>query len=72
MEGTLPHALLRIDTPLPGIATPIVYSMDDRVMTSLGIYLYGDDAPAVAAREDPAWQAWMQHRFPQPETKETT
>ena len=72
VEGTLPHALLRIDTPLPGIATPIVYTMDDRVMTSLGIYLYGDDAPAVAAREDPAWQAWMQRRFPQPETKETT
>ena len=72
VEGTLPHALLRIDAPLPGIATPIVYTMDDRVMTSLGIYLYGDDAPAVAAREEPAWQAWMQRRFPPPETKETT
>ena len=32
----------------------------------------GDDAPAVAAREDPAWQAWMKRRFPRPETKETT
>ena len=72
VEGTLPHALLRIDDPLPGIAAPIVYTMDDRVMTSLGIYLYGDDAPAVAAREDPAWQAWMKRRFPAPETKETT
>ena len=72
VEGTLPHALLRIDAPLPGIATPIVYTMDDRVMTSLGIYLYGDDAPAVAAREDSAWQAWMKRRFPPPETKETT
>ena len=72
VEGTLPHALLRIDDPLPGIATPIVYTMGDQVMTSLGIYLYGDDAPAVAAREDPAWQAWMKRRFPPSETKETT
>ena len=72
VEGALPHALLRVDTPLPGIAAPIVYTMDDRVMTSLGICLYGDDAPAVAAREDPAWQAWMKRRFPPPETKETT
>ena len=72
VEGTLPHALLRIDNPLPGIATPIVYTMDDQVMTSLGIYLYGDAAPAVAAREEPAWQAWMKRRFPPPETKDTT
>jgi hypothetical protein len=71
-KGRQPHALLRLDDPLPGIAAPIVYTMDDRVMTSLGIYLYGDDAPAVAAREDPAWQAWMKRRFPAPETKETT
>ena len=72
VAGTLPHALLRIDDPLPGIATPIVYTMDDQVMTSLGIYLYGDAAPAVAAREEPAWQAWMKRRFPPPETKDTT
>jgi len=71
VEGTQPHALLRIDAPLPGIAAPIVYPLDDRVLTSLGIYLYGDDAPAVAAREEPAWQAWMKRRIPPPETTET-
>ena len=69
VEGA--HALLRIHDPLPGIATPIVYTMNDQVMTSLGIYLYGDAAPAVAARDEPAWQAWMKRRFPPPETKET-
>ena len=63
VERPLPHALLRIDDPLPGIAAPIVYTMDDRVMTSLGIYLYGDDAPAIAARDEPLWQAWLNELF---------
>ena len=46
--------------------------MDDQVMTSFGIYLYGDAAASVAAREEPAWQAWMTQRFPAPLKKETT
>jgi hypothetical protein len=34
------------------------------VYTSLHAYLYGDQAPEVAAREAPAWRAWMAERFP--------
>ena len=49
--------------------TPTVYTMDDQVMTSFGIHLYGDAAATVAAREEPAWQAWMKRRFPAPETE---
>lgn len=72
VEGRSPHALLRLDHPLPGIAAPTVYTMDDQVMTSFGIHLYGDAAATVAAREAPAWQAWMKRRFPAPEQRDTT
>lgn len=28
------------------------------------LYLYGDEATPLAAREEPRWQAWMTERFP--------
>ena len=72
VEGAAPHILLRLGDLLLGIAAPAVYTVDDQVMTSFGIYLYGDAASAVAAREEPAWQAWITQRFPAPEKKDTT
>ena len=55
---------LRVDEPSAGIAMVGVYTWDERVNTSFHAYLFGDEAPAVAAREEAAWQAWMDARFP--------
>jgi uncharacterized protein YndB with AHSA1/START domain len=59
-------ALLRLDTPGPGIAALGTIEFGDTVMASLTVYLYGDDAPAIVARETPVWQAWMQECFAMP------
>ncbi len=62
-EGPLPYAILRLDDPGPGIGSVTVFPFENQVLASVGIYLYGDDAPAIAARDDPAWQEWMKERF---------
>jgi uncharacterized protein YndB with AHSA1/START domain len=58
--------LLTVDDPAPGVASAFTYGMndDDAISTVVHLYLFGDDATAVAAREEPAWQAWMRERFP--------
>jgi hypothetical protein len=40
------------------------FSYQDRTYTTLHAYLFGDDAPAIAAREEPLWRAWMDEHFP--------
>ena len=62
-EGRQPHALLRLDDPLPGIAAPSAFAAGDQVMITLGIYLYGDGAAEAAARDEPLWQAWLNELF---------
>lgn len=59
-------ALLRLDTPGPGIAALGTISFGDTVMVSLTFYCYGDQAADIEARETPLWQAWLQERFPMP------
>jgi len=58
--------LLTVDEPAPAVASAFTYGMndDDAISTVVHLYLFGDDASAVAAREEPAWQAWMRERFP--------
>jgi uncharacterized protein YndB with AHSA1/START domain len=56
--------LLRLDEPAPGIAHLIAHNMGGQVVLAINFYLFGDDAPAVAAREEPLWRAWMDERFP--------
>ena len=58
-----PYAVIRLDEPIPGIASASAFSMGDCAMVTIGIYLYGDEAPAIAARDEPAWQAWMKETF---------
>jgi uncharacterized protein YndB with AHSA1/START domain len=53
--------LLRIAEPAPGLAHLLVYG--DRGWAMMGACVYGDDAAAIAAREEPAWQDWMEARF---------
>ena len=62
-EGPLPYAILRLDDPGPGIASVTVFSFENQVMASVGIYLYGGEASAIAARDEPGWQKWINARF---------
>lgn len=58
-------ALLRIDTPAPGIAALGVASFPGGpTMVAMNCYLYGDQAAETAVRETPRWDAWFQERFP--------
>lgn len=63
-EGEYPEELLlRIDEPAPGLAHLFAMSMGGQVYISVRFYLYGDQAPAAAARAEPVWQAWLSERF---------
>ncbi len=65
-EGKKPqNVLLRIDEPAPGIASLGAFDCG-AVQVMVSLFLYGDNAAAVAAREEPAWRAWMNERFPMP------
>ena len=58
-----PEMLLRLDAPAPGIAHFFAMPMEGNVCVPGRLYLYGDQAAAVAAREEPRWQAWIKERF---------
>ncbi|MBI3840283.1 MAG: SRPBCC domain-containing protein [Planctomycetia bacterium] len=57
------HALLRLDEPIPGIASLIANTVGDKVYPQVSFYLYGDRAASVVARDEPLWHAWMNDRF---------
>lgn len=56
--------LLRLDEPAPGTAHFFAMEMGGQVYLSVRIYLYGEQAASVVARDEPLWQAWMGERFP--------
>jgi uncharacterized protein YndB with AHSA1/START domain len=59
--------LLRTEEPTPGL---VAIAADDcgpqGMLVWIGLHFYGDAAPAVIAREEPKWQAWLAARFPAP------
>ena len=57
-------ALLRLDTPGPGVAALGAFNFGGQSMVALNFYHYGDRASETAARETPPWHAWIQERFP--------
>jgi len=61
-----PELMLRLEQPAPGTAHLFVMPMGGQSYVSVRLYLYGDTAPAVAAREEPMWQAWLGRLFPAP------
>jgi uncharacterized protein YndB with AHSA1/START domain len=62
-----PHdVVLRLDTPGPGVAALGAFDMGGQSMVALNFYHYGGAAAATAARETPAWQAWIDAHFPPP------
>jgi uncharacterized protein YndB with AHSA1/START domain len=57
-------ALLRIETPAPGIAAIGAASFPGGpTFVSVNFYLYGDEAAATVAAETPRWTAWATERF---------
>jgi uncharacterized protein YndB with AHSA1/START domain len=56
--------MLRLDRPAPGTALIFVNSWRNNTFTNWYVHLFGDEAATVAAREEPAWRAWMEERFP--------
>ena len=55
---------LRLEQPTSGVAHLFPIPMGDQVCLSVRLYLYGAQARAVAARETPVWQAWINGVFP--------
>ena len=58
--------LVRLDEPASGLAHLVPHPMGGQIIFTVRFYLYGADAAAAVARAEPAWQAWMNERFPLP------
>lgn len=56
--------MLRTDAPAPGVALVFDYSWRGQVHTNYHAYYFGDDAAAIAERDQPGWTAWMAEHFP--------
>jgi uncharacterized protein YndB with AHSA1/START domain len=56
--------MLLLDEPGPGTAFVFAFEYLEQVHTTVHAYLFGDEAPAVAARDEPRWRTWMQDHFP--------
>ncbi|WGF86400.1 SRPBCC family protein [Marinivivus vitaminiproducens] len=51
--------MLRVSEPGPGIALIGVHPYAGSTHASLSLFLYGDGAPALAARLEPHWHDWL-------------
>jgi uncharacterized protein YndB with AHSA1/START domain len=60
------EVMLRLAAPAPGAGLIGSYEYGGKVRIAISLYIYGDDADAVVAREQPRWDAWLAERFPQP------
>jgi uncharacterized protein YndB with AHSA1/START domain len=59
-----PELLLRLSEPADGAAHLFAMPMGGSIFIPVRIYLYGDRAPAAAAKAEPEWAAWLNGRFP--------
>jgi uncharacterized protein YndB with AHSA1/START domain len=73
LEGTVENVgesdhselmLLKVDKPFTGVAHLFAMPMGGPVIISLSFYLFGDDAEAKAAEEQPKWAAFISENFP--------
>jgi uncharacterized protein YndB with AHSA1/START domain len=55
--------VLRLETPVPGVAMIGAYDAGTYVNASLSFFFYGDDADAAAAASEPVWRAWLGEAF---------
>jgi uncharacterized protein YndB with AHSA1/START domain len=59
---------LLLDAPLPGTAFITAEGTGEATGVSIWLYLYGDEAESVIARDEPRWSAWLAERgIPAPE-----
>jgi uncharacterized protein YndB with AHSA1/START domain len=59
---------LLLESPLPGTGLIAAESAGENSGVSIWMYLYGDQAEAVIARDEPRWTAWLAERaVPAPE-----
>lgn len=66
-EAGHPHQLLlRLESPTSGLAHLFAFAPGGPVLLMVRLYLYGEQAAAVVARDEPGWQAWLQELFPAP------
>lgn len=56
--------LLRLDQPGPGIALVSAFTFDGQPQASLCVYLYGERAQELAARQQAQWTAWFDTVLP--------
>ncbi len=68
-ERVTDHMLtVLLEKPAPGIGFVAAEPAGDgSAHASVYLYLFGDGVAEVAAREEPAWRAWMGRHFPMPE-----
>ena len=59
--------ILHIDEPTTGVAHLFVWPVNEQILMSVRLYLYGEDAGEVVSREEPQWRSWMEDRFPFPQ-----
>jgi uncharacterized protein YndB with AHSA1/START domain len=61
-----PELLLRLDEPGPGLVHLFAMPMEGQVLLPARVFLYGERAQALAEREQPVWQAWLERLFAPP------
>jgi len=53
---------LLLDAPQPGTGLIAAEGAGEATGVSVWLYLYGEEAEAVAARDEPRWSAWLAER----------
>ncbi len=53
------YVLMRLEAPSPGVAVAGVYDLGPKVMASLTMFVYGDDAERTAAASEARWRPWL-------------
>lgn len=71
LAGTVAHAeswflSVVLDEPAPGTAIIAAEGHGDGVGVSIWLYLYGPDAAAIVARDQPRWAGWLADRSATP------
>lgn len=62
--GAAPSAILQVDGPVAGTASPVTFMMGGQTIFAIGLYLYGKGAADFVKQEEPKWQSWMKEAFP--------
>jgi hypothetical protein len=59
---------LLVEAPTPGVVVIGTESFGGKAFPMLYMYLFDAGAPEVIARDEPAWQQWMERTFTAPAT----